>query len=91
MNYRWDHFVNTFVNTASLEGREGRQSVFVREFASAATVFQDRCNALIESTGQIQVLVDQLATCTYTQEAFTALLEQVQKIVSVQSSRPRLL
>jgi len=82
MNYRWDHFVNTFITTTSLEGREGRHGLFVREFASVVSVFQDRTDALIEMSTELNQVVDDLSTCSYTSEAFSSLLSKIQNTVS---------
>ena len=81
MAYRWEHFVSNFITSAALDGRESRHGVFVREFASVVTVFQDRCSALVHMHDEIMGVLEELAICPYNRGAFAALLDQVQKTV----------
>lgn len=65
-----------------LTEREGRHAAFVRELASAASVFQDRTESLLEMYRNVESIIDELAKCPYEQGAFAGLLVQIQKIVS---------
>jgi len=89
MNIRWDYFVNQY-DTAryatSADGRENRHMQFVREFASVVSVLQDKTNNVIDLYRNILRAVEDLATCTYTSEAFSELLGKIQAAVGSSSS-----
>ncbi|KAH8120488.1 cytoplasmic dynein heavy chain 1 [Phellopilus nigrolimitatus] len=84
MNIRWDYFVNQY-DTAryvpSADGRDNRHVQFVREFASGVSLLQDKTNNLIDLYKDILRAVEDLATCTYTHEAFAELLSRVQAAI----------
>jgi hypothetical protein len=84
MNIRWDYFVNQY-DTAryvtSADGRENRHIQFVREFASVVSILQDKTNNVIDLYRNILRAVEDLATCTYTSEAFSDLLGKIQSAV----------
>lgn len=85
INMQWDHLVNAYESHRFLPGAEGRESrhfVYVREFASVVSLLQDKAAALIDISRDISRIVEELGTCEYRAEAFTALLSQVQKTVS---------
>lgn len=85
INMQWDHLVNAYESHRFLPGSEGRESrhfVYVREFASVVSLLQDKAAALIDISQDITHIVEELGTCEYRAEAFTALLNQVQKTVS---------
>ncbi|KAF9649981.1 hypothetical protein BDM02DRAFT_3112755 [Thelephora ganbajun] len=84
MNIRWDHFVSQFDGSRyipSSETRDNRHIQFVREFASVVSVLQDKTNNVIDLYKEISRAVDDLATCSYTTEAFTELLNQIQAAI----------
>lgn len=89
MNVRWEHFVNSFdsrhLATSSLDGTSsssgGKHSLYVREFASVVSIFQDRTDALIDMDTETRRLVEQLATCPYTSEAFEEVLGTIQRTI----------
>jgi dynein heavy chain 1 len=83
INMQWDHLVNAYDGSrhAGAPG-ESRHFVFVREFASTVSLLQDKTAALIDTLTEIDRAVEDLETCKYTAEAFSALLDQIQKIVS---------
>ena len=86
MNLRWDFFVNAYdthryLPAAGLDGRENRHIAYVREFAGVVSVLQDKTNAVIESYKEVNRIVEELATCPYTAEAFTDHLDKVQQAV----------
>jgi hypothetical protein len=85
MNMRWDYFVNQY-NTAryvsSVDGRDNRHIQFVREFASVISILQDKTNSVIDLYKDILLAVEDLATCPYTNEAFSELLIEIQAAVS---------
>ncbi|WWC91126.1 uncharacterized protein L201_006067 [Kwoniella dendrophila CBS 6074] len=83
---QWDHLVNAYEGQRYLpggaaDGRENRHFLFVREFASVISLFQDKANALIEVSADISRVVDELSTCDFTTEAFSNLLSQIQKTI----------
>ncbi|ORY33069.1 putative motor [Naematelia encephala] len=85
MNIQWDHLVNAYEGNRFLpdvnDGRESRHFVFVREFASVISLLQDKATAVIEITDDISRLVEELSTCAFTSEAFSALLGRIQKTI----------
>jgi len=86
MNLRWDFFVNAYdthryLPAAGLDGRENRHIAYVREFAGVVSVLQDKTNAVIESYKEVNRIVEELATCSYTSEAFTEHLDKIQQAV----------
>lgn len=79
---RWEWFVTYMPSSAAIDhAREGRHSAFVREFASAVSIFQDRTEALIDMYEAILGNIDELAKCAYTAEAFSDILARIQKTV----------
>lgn len=90
MSLRWEHFVNSFdsrhhqlpyVPGTTIDNAGGKHALYVREFASVVSVFQDRTDSLIDMYTEITSIVDQLATCPYTTEAFSELLGTIQKTI----------
>lgn len=84
INMQWDHLVNAYDTHRFLPGsdsRESRHFVYVREFASVVSLLQDKSAALIDISKDISRIVEELGTCDYRAEAFSALLGQVQKTV----------
>jgi dynein heavy chain 1 len=89
MSVRWEHVVNSFdsrhqlpyIPGASLEGHGGKHGVYVREFASVVSIFQDRTDSLIDMYTEITRTIDELETCAYTREAFSSLLGSIQKTI----------
>ncbi|KAH9487400.1 Dynein heavy chain, cytoplasmic [Psilocybe cubensis] len=81
MNIRWDYFVNQYDTSRyvpSSDGRDNRHIQFVREFASIVSVLQDKTNNVIDLYKDILRAVEDLATCSYTAEAFSELLSKIQ-------------
>ncbi|KAF5351047.1 hypothetical protein D9756_008173 [Leucocoprinus leucothites] len=81
MNIRWDHFVNQYDTAryvSSADARDNRHIQFVREFAGVVSVLQDKTNNVIDLYKDILRNVDDLATCSYTTEAFSDLLGKIQ-------------
>ncbi|KAF4584562.1 hypothetical protein EYR38_001791 [Pleurotus pulmonarius] len=83
MGIRWDHFVNQFSAgyVATADSRDNRHIQFVREFASVVSVLQDKTNNVIDLYKDILRSVEDLATCSYTSEAFTELLAKIQAAI----------
>ncbi|KAJ3861643.1 dynein heavy chain, N-terminal region 1-domain-containing protein [Lentinula novae-zelandiae] len=84
VNIRWDHFVNQYDTgrfVSSADGRDNRHIQFVREFASVVSVLQDKTNSVIDLYKDILRAVDDLATCSYTSEAFSELLGKIQAAI----------
>ncbi|KIL61809.1 hypothetical protein M378DRAFT_82045 [Amanita muscaria Koide BX008] len=84
MNIRWDHFVNHYDTSRYVSGadaRDNRNIQFVREFASIVSVLQDKTNNVIDLYKDITRAVEDLATCSYTTEAFSELLSKVQAAI----------
>lgn len=67
--------------TNELAIREGRHGAFVRELASAVSMFQDRTDALLDVYSDTLKIVDSLSTCMYSEEAFVILLAKLQKTI----------
>lgn len=82
LGIRWEWFISYMPPSAAIDNaREGRHGAFVREFASAVSIFQDRTDALIEMYDEIVGHIDDLSTCAYTVEAFGDILAKMQKTV----------
>lgn len=96
LSLRWEFFVSTFDTRQQLNAllpasgsdiasagaaSEGRHGAFVRELASAVSVFQDRTDALLELYADISKIIASLSTCTYERETFEEHLAKIQKIV----------
>lgn len=91
MNIRWDYFVNQYDTArfvSGADGRDNRHLQFVREFASVVSVLQDKTNNVIDLYRDILRAVEDLATCSYTSEAFSELLSKIQAAVRVRSAYP---
>jgi dynein heavy chain 1 len=83
---QWDHLVNAYeghryLPGGSVDGRESRHFVFVREFASVISLLQDKATALIEISQDIDRIVEELGQCEFTSEAFAGHLAQIQRTV----------
>ncbi|CAE6344478.1 unnamed protein product [Rhizoctonia solani] len=85
MALRWDFFVNAYdshrFHGTGLDGRENKHIVYVREFASAVSILQDKTNSLIDVYKDITRHVDDLATCSFTTEAFSELIAKIQAAI----------
>ncbi|KAI0089933.1 dynein heavy chain, N-terminal region 1-domain-containing protein [Irpex rosettiformis] len=84
MNLRWDYFVNPYGDSrfpTSSDARDNRHVTFVREFASVVSVFQDKTNNVIDLYKDILRAVEDLSTCSYTEEAFSELLGRIQAAI----------
>jgi hypothetical protein len=84
MNIRY-YFVNQYDDAryiSSTDGRDNRHIQFVREFASVVSILQDKTNSVIHLYKDILRAVEDLATCPYTNEAFSELLVKIQTAVS---------
>ena len=86
MNMQWDHLINAYEGHRLLpgnvtEGRESRHFMFIREFASVVSLLQDKATAVIEITGDIARILEELSTCNFTTATFTGLLSQIQKTI----------
>ncbi|EFI28556.1 cytoplasmic dynein heavy chain 1 [Coprinopsis cinerea okayama7 len=84
MNIRWDYFINQYDTSryvSSSDGRDNRHIQFVREFASVVSVLQDKTNNVIDLYKDILRAVEDLATCSYTTEAFSELLNRIQAAI----------
>lgn len=85
MNIRWDYFASQYDTAryvSGAEGRDNRHIQFVQEFASVVSILQDKTNSVIDLYRDITRAVDDLATCSYTSEAFSVHLNQIQSAVS---------
>lgn len=93
---RWESFVNTHElffsgknnmlpagSDFSLPGRssESKHSLFIREFASAASLLQTKSAALAAIHSTVQKAMSELATCPYEADAFQSRLETIQTAV----------
>ncbi|KNC98573.1 uncharacterized protein SPPG_06258 [Spizellomyces punctatus DAOM BR117] len=64
---RWDYF--------------NRHVVFVRDFASVVTIFQDKVNSAIVVSDEIHQTIGQLKTCRFERNAFQDRLTKIQKLI----------
>lgn len=78
---RWDHFVNSFDSRAGVGSAGSKHTHYVREFASIVSDLQDRTDYLVGLYADVARTVDDLGTCAYDSEAFSALLASLQKTV----------
>ncbi|KAH6880862.1 cytoplasmic dynein heavy chain 1 [Coprinopsis sp. MPI-PUGE-AT-0042] len=84
MNIRWDYFINQYDTSRYVptsDGRDNRHIQFVREFASVVSILQDKTNNVIDLYKDILRAVEDLATCSFTTEAFSELLNRVQAAI----------
>ncbi|KAJ3090057.1 hypothetical protein HK102_004799, partial [Quaeritorhiza haematococci] len=82
---RWDYFVNTYDARPipglpfAGDGRENRHVVFVREFASVVSIFQDKVNGVLAINDEISAAVEELRTCPFQKDKFQQVLDKIQK------------
>lgn len=95
MALRWEFFVNAFDarhQVASIlpgagsvgtdfTAREGRHGAFVRELASAVSMFQDRTDTLLSMYTGLSKLIDELGTCPPQKSIFESILNKIQKTI----------
>ncbi|KAI9450509.1 cytoplasmic dynein heavy chain 1 [Lactarius psammicola] len=83
MGIGWESFASQYyaARYVSSDGRDTRHIQFVREFASVVSVLQDKTNNVIDLYKDILRAVEDLATCSYTTEAFTELLSRIQAAI----------
>ncbi|KAF9438119.1 hypothetical protein BGZ76_009650 [Entomortierella beljakovae] len=88
INLRWEHFANTYGGVAAynnpgntLDARENRHIMFVREFASVVSIFQDKVDALISIYDDIMKLIDELPVCQFVHSTFANILMRIQKLI----------
>ncbi|KAI8852562.1 dynein heavy chain and region D6 of dynein motor-domain-containing protein [Chytridium lagenaria] len=85
---RWDYFVNTYDSrpfssqtNLSESYRENRHVVFVREFASIVSVFQDKVNSAISIYDEIKLSIEELKICVFSREKFQDTLDKIQRSI----------
>ncbi|KAG0320600.1 hypothetical protein BGZ99_004425, partial [Dissophora globulifera] len=86
VNYRWEHFANSYapLTTYVAPGNAidaNRHVMFVREFASVVSIFQDKVDSLIAIHDEIMKLIDELPTCPFVHTTFANILMRVQKLI----------
>ncbi|KAF9161045.1 hypothetical protein DFQ26_004928 [Actinomortierella ambigua] len=87
VNLKWEHFANamgggTYLPPgATVDVRGERHLMFVREFASVVSIFQDKVDALISINDDINKLIDELPVCPFVHSKFLAILQQIQKLI----------
>ncbi len=86
LGIRWEHFVNSFDRPYTAystldSAQSGKPALYVREFASVVSVFQDRTDSLVEMDSDLSNIIADLATCPYTTEAFSDRLQNIQKTI----------
>ncbi|KAE8214295.1 hypothetical protein CF327_g2298 [Tilletia walkeri] len=89
MAYRWEELIIGYdVPTGGyLPGsgrsfsRENDRVVFVRQLASAVSLFQDRVADLIVMQKDMYKIVDELSSCPYTVDAFSTRLQKIQQTI----------
>ncbi|KAJ3212195.1 hypothetical protein HDU67_003972 [Dinochytrium kinnereticum] len=85
---RWDYFVNTydarpFSSQSNLNEnfRENRHVIFVREFASIVSVFQDKVNSAISIFDEIKLAIEELKSSVFSNEKFQDILDKIQRLI----------
>ncbi|KAI8361054.1 dynein heavy chain [Mortierella sp. GBAus27b] len=88
ISLRWEHFADTYASvnnyithSSSLGARENRHLMFVREFASVVSIFQDKVDALISIYDEILKLIDELPVCSFVHDKFATVLNGIQKLI----------
>ncbi|KAI7825176.1 dynein heavy chain [Gamsiella multidivaricata] len=88
VNLRWEHFANTYANVSAyiapgsaVDARENRHIMFVREFASVVSIFQDKVDSLISIYDEIVKLIDELPVCLFVHSTFASILMRIQKLI----------
>ncbi|KAK3805063.1 MAG: dynein heavy chain [Linnemannia elongata] len=88
VNLRWEHFANTYGSVTSYinpgsaaDARENRHIVFVREFASVVSIFQDKVDSLIAIYDDIMKLIDELPVCSFVHTTFSGIILRIQKLI----------
>ncbi|OAQ30330.1 dynein heavy chain [Linnemannia elongata AG-77] len=88
VNLRWEHFANTYGSVTSYinpgsaaDARENRHIVFVREFASVVSIFQDKVDSLIAIYDDIMKLIDELPVCPFVHTTFSSIILRIQKLI----------
>lgn len=77
---RWDYFVNTFESRTSLDD-PGRHVLFVREFAAAVSLYQEKVNSLLVIWEEINAEVEELKVCPFSKERLSGTMDKIQKNV----------
>ncbi|KAF9140779.1 hypothetical protein BGX30_005985 [Mortierella sp. GBA39] len=88
VSLRWEHFANTYGSVTSYinpgsaaDARENRHIVFVREFASVVSIFQDKVDSLISIYDDIIKLIDELPVCSFVHTTFSSIILRIQKLI----------
>ncbi|KAF9287595.1 hypothetical protein BGZ68_001583 [Mortierella alpina] len=73
---------SSYINPgSSADARENRHLMFVREFASVVSIFQDKVDSLIEIYDDIMKLIDELPVCPFVHSTFSSIILRVQKLI----------
>ncbi|KAF9336730.1 hypothetical protein BG006_007626 [Podila minutissima] len=88
VNLRWEHFANTYGSVSTYinpgtfaDARENRHIMFVREFASVVSIFQDKVDSLIAIYDDIMKLIDELPVCAFVHSTFSSIILRIQKLI----------
>lgn len=91
LSLRWEHFANTYeshrvsylpgTGSSGGEGRENKQVIFVRQFASLVSLFQDKTNDVIEMQRDVLTTVEELNNCPYSTAEFSKRLQKMQATI----------
>lgn len=88
VNLRWEHFANTYGSVSTYinpgtfaDARENRHIMFVREFASVVSIFQDKVDSLISIYDDIMKLIDELPVCAFIHSTFSSIILRIQKLI----------
>lgn len=91
LEIRWDHFVNMFDSRSALSSLSSTRGVsasardkhahYAEEFAADVNNFHAHTETAIELHNETLRIIDLLATCPYTVEAFSKLLGQLQDTI----------
>ncbi|EMR09626.1 hypothetical protein PNEG_02210 [Pneumocystis murina B123] len=94
MNLKWESFIHSYdshirsLDYTNIEKhnslpRKSRYVLFVQDFSKSVSTFQEKINILLKSHDIIFKELENLNTCAYDQEAFSSILENIQKEVDL--------
>ncbi|KAJ2682626.1 dynein heavy chain, partial [Coemansia spiralis] len=93
MALKWQYFVTSAglyagsgaaavgAGAGGLDTHDNRNASFVREFAAVVALFQEKVDALIALSADIDGAVRELSTCAYAEDNFRAILDQIQALI----------
>ncbi|KAI9017153.1 dynein heavy chain [Gaertneriomyces semiglobifer] len=74
---RWDYFANNALDVRS----DNRHVVFVRDFATVVSNFQDKVNSAIAVSSDITNNIGELSSCAFDRDVFDGILKKIQSAI----------